>query len=538
MSDEREATQSSDMSVDESAKEEKSFSELGHDTLQAFIQNVYKDVVQTTICSNSLPATSEDHGYWESFDEFRMTCRKQGTRILEDIGNILQHSAVQCKWGTSHLSDKSTADIDDQFEKLVDANDVLLESVGSLIDEASGIKKKGEEPIVMTSSSKTNAQGDVSSWNKKKDLLNKSAPYRLLMAKNIHRPQLNWMDTIDNRNIPFAPYIKYKPNAMKPWDGHKVDHNDIDNTGQDNMPMLKHPYHYELSQFEPNEWQLEMHTPRMYGILEDTPLTIVDSQELLDKMMTKLRAVKEIVIDLEHHNYRSFQGIVCLIQISTRKEDFIVDSLRLREELCVLNDVFTDPAIMKVLHGSDADIGWLQRDFGVYMVNMFDTGQAARMLQEARFSLAHLLQKYCNITAQKQYQLADWRIRPLPEEMIRYAREDTHYLLYVYDILRNELITRGNDLKNLIRLVYTKSTDLCASLYKKQVCLQDSHMTIYQKYRKRFNPQQLECFRLIYHWRDKIARLEDESTGYVLPNHMLFQVCYFNFIFYFTSPLN
>lgn len=36
---------------------------------------------------------------------------------------------------------------------------------------------------------------------------------------------------------------------------------------------------------------------------------------------------------------------------------------------------------MKVLHGSDWDILWLQRDFGLYVVNMFDTGQAARALR-------------------------------------------------------------------------------------------------------------------------------------------------------------
>ena len=65
----------------------------------------------------------------------------------------------------------------------------------------------------------------------------------------------------------------------------------------------------------------------------------------------------------------------------------------------------------KVFHGAESDIGWLQRDYGVYVVNMFDTGQAARVLNLSRFSLAHLLQQYCDVTADKQYQLADWRIR-------------------------------------------------------------------------------------------------------------------------------
>ena len=57
------------------------------------------------------------------------------------------------------------------------------------------------------------------------------------------------------------------------------------------------------------------------------------------------------------------------------------------------------------------DIGWLQRDFGIYVVNMFDTGQAARVLNFDKYSLAYLLKKFCDVTANKQYQLADWRIR-------------------------------------------------------------------------------------------------------------------------------
>jgi len=44
-----------------------------------------------------------------------------------------------------------------------------------------------------------------------------------------------------------------------------------------------------------------------------------------------------------------------------------------------------------VLHGSDSDIEWLQRDFSLYIVNLFDTGQAMRVLGMNRASLALLL---------------------------------------------------------------------------------------------------------------------------------------------------
>ena len=68
------------------------------------------------------------------------------------------------------------------------------------------------------------------------------------------------------------------------------------------------------------------------------------------------------------------------MQISTRDEDFIIDTLALRSHMHLLNTVFTDPKIVKVLHGSDSDVLWLQRDFGIYLVNLMDTGQAARVL--------------------------------------------------------------------------------------------------------------------------------------------------------------
>jgi exosome complex exonuclease RRP6 len=70
---------------------------------------------------------------------------------------------------------------------------------------------------------------------------------------------------------------------------------------------------------------------------------------------------------------------------------------------------------------------------------MFDTGQASRLLQKQSYGLAFLLSHYCNVNADKKYQLADWRLRPLPKEMLKYAREDTHYLLFIYDSLSQEL---------------------------------------------------------------------------------------------------
>jgi exosome complex exonuclease RRP6 len=162
----------------------------------------------------------------------------------------------------------------------------------------------------------------------------------------------------------------------------------------------------------------------------------VATEAQLKECADHLSSVTEIAIDLEHHSVRTYLGLTCLIQISTRKRDFIIDTLALRPLLSqYLLACFTDPKTVKVLHGADMDIQWLQRDCGLYIINMFDTGQASRCLQLQSFGLKFLLQSICNVEVDKKYQLADWRLRPLPAEMLKYARQDTHYLLYIYDCL-------------------------------------------------------------------------------------------------------
>lgn len=99
------------------------------------------------------------------------------------------------------------------------------------------------------------------------------------------------------------------------------------------------------------------------------------------------------------------------MQISTRTNDYIIDTLILREELHILNEVCTNPKIVKVFHGADSDIEWLQRDLSIYIVNMFDTHQAAKRIGLARLSLAFLLKQYCQLDVDKTFQLADWRMR-------------------------------------------------------------------------------------------------------------------------------
>lgn len=66
-------------------------------------------------------------------------------------------------------------------------------------------------------------------------------------------------------------------------------------------------------------------------------------------MRRDLKNAKEIAVDVEHHDTHTYVGLVSLMQISTREQDWIVDTLvPWREDLQILNEVFTDPRIIKV----------------------------------------------------------------------------------------------------------------------------------------------------------------------------------------------
>ena len=102
--------------------------------------------------------------------------------------------------------------------------------------------------------------------------------------------------------------------------------------------------------------------------LEATPCTVVDTPAALAACAEALLAADggAIAVDLEAHSYRSFAGFTCLIQASTRREDFLIDALALRGHIrAALAPVFQSAQLVKVMHGADSDVAWLQRDFGV-----------------------------------------------------------------------------------------------------------------------------------------------------------------------------
>ncbi|KXZ46857.1 hypothetical protein GPECTOR_40g591 [Gonium pectorale] len=226
---------------------------------------------------------------------------------------------------------------------------------------------------------------------------------------------------------------------------------------------------------------------------------VATAQEL-HELGERLRQERQIGLDLEAHSLYSYHGITCLLQLSAWRpraggagasagadagagntacagvvagpsgptrtpqavaatsgsdpnsdtgrapevEVWLVDALALHDHVgAALGPLMADPRVIKVVHGGSNDVTWLQRDFRVYLVNLFDTEKACQVLGHESRALGSLLQRLCGLdvsAADKAAgQRADWRRRPLPPALLRYAAADVAYLPYLADALRAEL---------------------------------------------------------------------------------------------------
>lgn len=331
---------------------------------------------------------------------------------------------------------------------------------------------------------------------------------------DIEKPQHKFEDEVNNSDIsPFVPKLTSKPFALEPLDVLlRCDANGL----------YPQPYEHEIMSQPYPEEILVVSEPIKPHDWDSKEAIMVSTKDQLKEMVETLQSSKQIAVDLEHHDLRSYYGITCLMQISDRNQDWLVDVLALRSEMEILNTVFADPKIVKVFHGAFMDIIWLQRDFGLYVVSLFDTYHAAKLLGFPKLSLAYLLDRFAGFKASKKFQLADWRIRPLSSSMAKYARADTHYLLYIYDSLRNLLVTEDNSKLKLVlhssrkvalrRFEYIRFRNLDSEFIDEATQIMRNY-NISIKYEAHV--------RQISAWRDKLARDLDESPRYLMPNSVL-----------------
>jgi ribonuclease D len=248
---------------------------------------------------------------------------------------------------------------------------------------------------------------------------------------------------------------------------------------------------------------------RQAGVCE-----IITDAKRLKQIAAILCRQQEFAVDLEMDSLHHFREKVCLMQVSTRSESWLIDPLALGD-LSPLAAPLNDPAILVVMHGSDYDIRSLHRDFGIEVNNLFDTMIAARFLGITEFGLAALLRLRFGVELDKKYQKADWSRRPLSPEMCAYAVADTSNLLPLYDQLCSELRGKG-------RLAWLDEE--CRLVCQARVSEKEGPLFLYCKGAGKLKGRSLAALEGLLQFRDRQARELDRPPFKVLSAETLQEV--------------
>ncbi|CEH16090.1 Exosome 3'-5' exoribonuclease complex, subunit PM/SCL-100 (Rrp6) [Ceraceosorus bombacis] len=486
---------------------------------------------------------------------FHRTLNRQLPSIIQDTSisiHTLLNRLLIATGGIEEGEELDEAAIDsDRLPGVIDdVVDKLLERADKCLDEFNGLRPFSQ---FQARSSQLAAGKGIED----DEFGDGPLPPHILNANISPLPQSKWAKPDNSRDAPWHHTLKHKPHALVPLEetpqpvaGAPIQPPRAGMYCAEGRPE-ENPYFHEIHAFKVPGHALEVPAepkppPPINGKDPAKDLTFVDSLEKLEALKAHLEEnrVEEIAIDVEHHNYRSYQGLVSLVQLSTRWGDYIIDPLvpEVRAQCHRLNTAFANPSKVKVLHGAEHDVLWLQRDLSLYLVGLFDTYHASVALGLRQKSLAFLLDRYTGFTADKRWQLADWRIRPLPRQMLYYARADTHALLYVYDAMRTELAQAEVEgipvlgKKDNIVNVFERSKQTAARTFAKEVWdpagegregwqalwlkhggLEAANVT--ERYAKGGADGLARTERLVrrlHDWRDRAAREEDESPRYVL----------------------
>jgi ribonuclease D len=241
-------------------------------------------------------------------------------------------------------------------------------------------------------------------------------------------------------------------------------------------------------------------------------LNWVDTPAALKEAVEASAGAKMIALDAEMDSYFVYRTKLCLVQMTVGERDYLIDPLAL-DDLTPLNKLTENPEIMKVFHAGENDVPYF-RGRGVKFRNLFDTHIAAKFLELPSKSLGGLVEIYFDTVLAKDQSRADWRIRPLPDDQVAYARQDTLYLCSLAEKLAQEL--KEADLEKEASQTFEGLEEL--DLRVKEF---DPDGWAKIKGARELSGVQWVIMRDLFAWRERVAEVEDLALFRVAPNGAL-----------------
>ena len=214
-----------------------------------------------------------------------------------------------------------------------------------------------------------------------------------------------------------------------------------------------------------------------------------------------MKGPENIALDTEADSFHHYYPKVCLIQGTFRDINFIIDPLT-EIDLTEFFKILSGKKL--IIHDAGYDLRMLKADFDfVPQEEIFDTMLAGRLIGLERVGLSALLAEFLDIQVHKHNQRADWSKRPLSEELLKYAIEDTFYLPALAKILYAKL-------EALDRLEWHRQScqgSVRSAVQSKTEIKTDENWRISGV--SQLKPKEMAFVRELWHWREKEAQKAD-----------------------------
>ncbi len=229
-----------------------------------------------------------------------------------------------------------------------------------------------------------------------------------------------------------------------------------------------------------------------------------------------MRGAVRLAIDTEFMRERTYYPQLCLVQIATDTDCYLIDPLN-GLDLSELLELLAEPTRIKVLHAARQDLEVLYLAGGRVPLPVFDTQIAAALLGLApQIGYAELVARTLGHSIDKGQTRTDWSRRPLTPEQLAYAADDVHHLLELHSELDAALQARGR----LHWLVEDASGFADESLYRTVPA--DAWRRL--KGIGRLKPTERSAARGLARWREERAIAADRPRGWILPDEALLSV--------------
>jgi ribonuclease D len=242
--------------------------------------------------------------------------------------------------------------------------------------------------------------------------------------------------------------------------------------------------------------------------------TLVTTPGQLDTAVFRLQDARRFAIDTEFMRERTYSPQLCLVQVASDSDCYLVDPLA-GLELAPLFAALVDRSKPKILHAARQDLEVMLNAHGQIPGPVFDTQVAAALLGlPPQVGYAELVARQLGHSIDKGQTRTDWSRRPLSDAQLAYAADDVHHLLQLHTDLATALAAQGRASWHAEecaaledpRLYRTEPTDAWRRL----------------KGLGRLRPAEQAIARALAGWREQRAIASDKPRGWILSDEALY----------------